>query len=142
MSIVLSLTVLGIMLLFYYDNFSITFDEEYAKVLGINTGRMNSLIVLLTAITVVLAMKVVGVMLISALLILPAVTALQIARSFRSTMFLSALSGILSVVAGICSSFLLNLPTGATIVMINFLFFMAAFFYKKSILTKIGESNL
>jgi zinc transport system permease protein len=140
-TIVLSMTIIGITLLFYYENFSIAFDEEYAKVSGISTDRISSLIVLLTAVTVVLAMKVVGVMLTSALLILPAVTALQMAKSFRSTMFLSAMSGLLSVITGICSSFLLNLPTGATIVMINFLFFLAAFVCKKVFLKKKQTSQ-
>ena len=95
--------------------------------------KINTLLVILTGITVVLTMKVVGIMLTSALLILPAVTALQIAKSFRNTMILSSISGILSVIAGIYSSFLLNLPTGATIVMVNFLFFITAFFSRRAV---------
>jgi len=136
-SIALSAVVLVIILYFYHEHFSTTFDEEFAKVSGINTQKINSILVLLTGITVVLAMRVVGIMLVSALLILPAVSSLQIARSFRSTMTISAIIAILSVTLGISLSFIINLPTGATIVMVNFIFFMAAFLYRN--VFKIGR---
>jgi len=126
-SIILSVVVLSVVFLFYNEYFSTTFDEEFARISGINVSKLNSLLVLLTGITVVLTMKVVGIMLTSALLILPAVTALQIAKSFKSTMILSSLTGISSVIAGIYTSFVLNFPTGATIVMVNFIFFTTAF---------------
>lgn len=129
-SIALSLVVLLIISIFYHEHFSATFDEEFAKVSGINTKKINSLLVLLTGITVVLAMRVVGIMLTSSLLILPAVTALQIARSFKNTMVISSITAILSVMIGISISFMMNLPTGATIVMVNFIFFVAAFLYR------------
>lgn len=133
LSIVLSVVVLLIIFFLYNELFSTTFDEEFAKVTGVNTKKINSLLVLLTAITVVLAMRVVGIMLVTALLILPAVTALQIARSFRSTMALSSTVGIGSVLIGTYLSFAMNLPTGATIVMVNFLFFMAALLYRNAL---------
>jgi zinc transport system permease protein len=129
-SIALSLVVLLTILFFYHEYFSATFDEEFAKVSGINTKKINSILVLLTGITVVLAMKVVGIMLTSSLLILPAVTALQIAKSFKTTMIISSLIAISSVVVGIYISFILNLPSGATIVMANFVIFTAAFLYR------------
>ncbi len=72
-------------------------------------------------------MRVVGIMLVSALLILPAVTALQFARGFRTTIIISCLTGILSVLAGITISFVLDLPAGATIVMVNFALFLLSF---------------
>jgi len=131
-SIALSIAVLLIVFFFYNEHLSTTFDEEFAKVSGINTKKINSLLVLLTGITVVLAMRVVGIMLISALLILPAVTALQMARSFRSTIAISSVVAVLSVIIGIYVSFVMNLPTGATIVMINFVFFIAALFFKNA----------
>jgi zinc transport system permease protein len=81
---------------------------------------------MLTALSVVLAMKLVGIMLISSLLILPAVSALQLARSFRACIAFAALAGCSSVVLGIFVSFVTNLPTSATIVMLNLLFFGAA----------------
>jgi zinc transport system permease protein len=112
---------------FYNDLFASTFDEELARTSGIDTSRLNAVLVLMTALTVVLAMKVVGVMLISALLILPAATALQLAKGFKTAIVSAAFFGVATVVAGITLSFLLNLPTGATIVMINFAGFALAF---------------
>lgn len=126
----LSGMVLLTVYLYYDEIFSITFDEEFAKASGINTEKINTLLVLLTSVTVVLTMKVAGIMLTSALLILPAVTAFQVARGFRHSMIIAAASGLLSVVSGIFLSFALNLPTGATIVMMNFLLFVIVFVFR------------
>jgi zinc transport system permease protein len=78
-------------------------------------------------------MKVVGIMLISALLIFPAVTALQIAKSFRTLMIAASFSAVISVVAGVIVSLHFDLPTGATIVIINFIFFISGLAYKRII---------
>ena len=123
---VLFCVVMLLVALFYNDLFAITFDEDLAQSSGIRTGLINRVLVLLTALTVVLAMKVVGIMLISALLILPAVTALQVARGFRTTIVTAVGIAVFSVVSGIFSSFALNLPTGATIVIINIVLFLLA----------------
>ena len=127
LSIALSIAVLAVIFLYFQEIFSMTFDEEFARVSGIATERLNTLLVLLTAITVVLSMNVVGIMLISALLILPAVTALQLARGFRTAMLISACAALASVAGGIFISLALNLPTGATIVLTNFVLFLVAF---------------
>jgi zinc transport system permease protein len=116
---------------FYNELFAITFDEELAETSGVRVERINAVLVLLTALTVVLAMKVVGIMLISALLILPAVSALQLARGFKTAILLSASLGVVSVVGGIFVSFFMNLPTGATIIIINFLLFVVSFLLRK-----------
>lgn len=131
LSVMLSLVVLLTIYFFYWDLFSATFDEEYAKTTGIKTDFINSLLTVLTAITVVLSVKVVGIMLVSALLILPSVTALQVSRKFKTALFLGGLFSIISVLAGITLSFILDLPAGATIVMINAVFFIFALIYKK-----------
>jgi zinc transport system permease protein len=125
--------------LFFNDLLAITFNEELARVSGIRTRLINAVLVMLTALSVVLAMKLVGIMLISSLLILPAVSALQLARSFRACIALAALAGCSSVVAGIFVSFVTNLPTSATIVMLNLLFFGGACAVRR-ILTP-GSSN-
>jgi zinc transport system permease protein len=130
-SICLSIILLVTILLFYHDLFSVTFDEESARVSGIKTRRINAILVLLTSLTVCLAMKMVGIMLISALLIIPSVTALQMGKGFRVTLMLSSITGVFSVIAGIFISFMADLPTGATIVILNFLFFAVAFVYRK-----------
>jgi zinc transport system permease protein len=129
-AIALSLLVLLIVYFYFHEIFSITFDEEFAKASGINTARINAILVMLTGVTVVLTMKVVGIMLTSALLILPAVTSFQVARSFRSTIIIAAVFSLLSVISGIFLAFVLNLPAGASIVLLNFLFFIAAFAWR------------
>ncbi|QQS59914.1 metal ABC transporter permease [Candidatus Peregrinibacteria bacterium] len=128
---VLSLVILATIFLFYWDLFSATFDEEYAKTTGIKTNFINMLLTILTAITVVLSIKVVGVMLISALLIFPAITALQISKKFKNALFSACFISFSSVFFGIICSFLLDLPTGAVIVMINAIFFITALLCKK-----------
>jgi zinc transport system permease protein len=127
---VLFIVVMLAVAVFYRDLFAITFDEELAKCSGVRTSVINTVLVMLTALTVVLAMKVVGIMLISALLILPAVSALQIARSFISTIIASCCFATISVIIGIFGSFILNLPTGGSIVIINFILFILAFTLK------------
>jgi len=129
-SIVLSVLVLLLVYLYYHELFSVTFDGEFAGVSGIRTGKINIMLVLLASVTVVLAMNVVGILLVSALLILPAVTSLQLARGFGNALVIASLTAVSSVVAGIFSSLLMNLPTGATIVMVNLLFFILAFTIK------------
>lgn len=128
---ILFVVVLLTVALLYNELFAITFEEELAATSGIHVERTNNILVLLTALTVVLAMKVVGIMLISALLILPAVSALQLARGFKTAIFLSVCIGVASVVGGIFVSFLLNLPTGATIIICNFFLFLASSLFKK-----------
>ncbi len=126
-SVVLCLCLIMAITLFYHELVAISFDEESARASGIKTGRINRVLVLLTALTVVLAMKVVGIMLVSSLLIIPSVTALQFSRGFRATIVISCLTGMISVIAGIIISFMLDLPSGATIVFLNFLIFITTF---------------
>jgi zinc transport system permease protein len=126
-SISLSVVLIFVIWFFYHELLSITFDEESAKASGVKTKTINAILVLLTSLTVVLAMRVVGIMLISSLLILPPVTALQVARGFRMTIIIASASGVLSVILGIFLSLVADLPSGATIVILNFLFFIGAF---------------
>lgn len=129
-AISVSLIVLLVVYFYYQEIFSLTFDEEFAKASGINAERISELIVMLTAVTVVLTMKIVGIMLTSALLILPAVTAFQVARGFRNAIIIASAVSLLSVFSGIALSFFLNLPAGASIVIINFLFFIIIFAFR------------
>ncbi len=127
LSAALSVVVLAVIYLFYNDLIAATFDEEYAKVMGIRTGRLNGVLSALTAVSVVLSVRVVGVMLVSALLIIPAVTALQLARSFRGTLVVAIIISAASVAAGIAISFAFDLPSGATIVLVSLGFFALSF---------------
>lgn len=123
----ISLLVILVTVLFYHDLFAITFDEEYAKVTGIKVKAVNKILIILTALIVVLGIKIVGTMLVSSLIILPAVSALQVMRSFRGTIVLAGIFATTSVMAGIFISYILNYPSGATIVMVNFIFFIGSF---------------
>ncbi len=126
LALLLALGVLIFLGLNYRQIMTMTYDEEFAKTTGIKTRRLNIITVILTAVTVVLAMRVAGIMLTSALLILPAVTALQLARGFVSALIIAAAVSILAVILGIIASFLLDLPAGASIVLVNFLLFLTA----------------
>jgi zinc transport system permease protein len=130
-SIILSFLVLVLLYFFYWDLFSATFDEEYAKTTGIKTNFINVLLTLMTAVTVVLSVKMVGVMLVSALLILPAVSALQFSKGFKPAIFSAIAISVISVIFGISLSFFMDLPTGATIVMCNVLIFILSFVYRQ-----------
>ena len=131
LSILLSMIVLATVFLLYHQLFSATFDEEYAKTTGVRTELINVILTVLSAITVLLSVKVVGVMLVSALLILPAVSALQVAKKFQIAILASGLFSVFSVIAGITFSLLLNFPPGATIVLVSIFIFILALIYKK-----------
>lgn len=123
--------VLAVVVYFYDDLFALTFDQELACSMGINTGRINILLFLLTAVAAVLAMKVAGIMLVSAMLILPALTALQMSMSFRKTLIAAVGFAVGAVLCGIIIAFMLNLPAGAMIVLLNICFLSAVFVVKK-----------
>lgn len=122
-AVVLFIIVIGLLSFYFHDLTALAFNEELAATSGINVTFLNSLLAVLTALTVVLAMKLVGVMLISALLILPACTALQLAKGFKMAVLLAMAVSLLAVIGGIILSFVLNLPTGATIILLAFILF-------------------
>lgn len=122
-TIFISLLVVLVIILFYHDLFAITFDEDYAHVSGIKVKIVNKILIILTSLIVVLGIKIVGTMLVSSLIILPAISALQVVRSFKTAIVLSGLFAVSSVIIGIFASYVLNYPSGATIVMINFIFY-------------------
>jgi len=131
MTAAISFLVVGVIWLFYHDLFAITSDEEYARVSGIKVSRVNTIFILLTSCIVVLGIKIVGTMLVSSLIIVPALAALQLVRSFKATIILSGFFSIVSVGLGVFASYIFNLPSGAAIVMVNFLFFIAALLYRR-----------
>lgn len=131
MAVVLALIGLFVAIWYYYGFVSSTFDENYAKTSGIDVKRLNFILSALTALTVVLGVKVAGIMLVSAMLVIPAAASLQIAKSFKGALLISSSIGVFSVLSGISFAFLADLPAGATIVMINFLVFLLAFAWRK-----------
>lgn len=126
-SIFLSITVIGVILFYYQDLFALTYDEEYAVVMGKKPKKLSRILAVLTSITIVLGIRVVGTMLISSLIIFPTVTALQLNRGFKQTIALAIIISVSAVVLGIFASFAFNLPTGSTIVLVNSAFFAISF---------------
>jgi zinc transport system permease protein len=131
MSIALSTVVVTGLLVFYNALFAVTHDEEFAEVIGIDAKLMNRVIAVLTSITIVLGIRVVGTMLISSMIIFPTVTALQLSKSFKQTIVISVLVSIFCVITGVLASFVFNLPSGATIVMFNAVCFVLFFTIKQ-----------
>ncbi|MFZ3105677.1 MAG: metal ABC transporter permease [Smithella sp.] len=131
LSFIVFLTTVATVVIFYDDLFAVTFDEELAQTMGVKTKRINVILFLLTAVAAVLAMKVAGIMLVSAMLILPPLTALQLSMSFKKTIIAAVCFSILSVICGIILAFLLNLPAGGIIVIFNIGFLLLIFGAKK-----------
>lgn len=119
LSVILCICVLFMFVFFYTKIFAVTFDESFAKATGTRTGLYNSLIALLTAVTVVLGMRMMGALLISALIIFPALTSMNLCKSFRSVTICSVILSLVCFLIGIIASYGLNTPTGATVVVVN-----------------------
>jgi zinc transport system permease protein len=131
LSVIVFVTVATTVIIFYDDLLAVTFDEELARTMGIKTKRINIILFVLTAVAAVLAMKVAGIMLVSAMLILPPLVALQLSLNFKMTIIAALFFSILSVICGIITAFLLNLPAGGTIVLFNIAFLFLIFGAKK-----------
>lgn len=119
-SFIFTCLFLSYVFLFYGELVSTTFDEELAFVEGVNTERINTVLAVFTAVTVVMGMKIVGLLLVTSLLIIPPVTSLQFSKEFKTTFFLSIFFGVVSVVLGIALSLLFDVPAGSSIVLVNF----------------------
>ncbi len=117
--VVLSVAVVVIFVLFYNKIFAVTFDESFAKAVGTNADRYNLLIAVVIAVIIVLAMNLVGSLLISALVIFPALSAMRLFRSFRTVTVFSAVLSVVCAVAGIVISVLAGTPVGSTIVAVD-----------------------
>nr|MBQ4319635.1 metal ABC transporter permease [Clostridia bacterium] len=124
LSVVLSVNVLAIYVLFYNKIFAVTFDENFAKATGTRTGIYNMLIAFLTAITIVLGMRLMGSMLISSLIIFPSLSAMRLFKSFRGVVIVSAIISIFSFIAGIVISYMYGSPAGASVVTVNIAVFV------------------
>ena len=116
---VLLAVVIALLLCFYRFLTSACFDEPFAKTRGIDVEMVNLVLVLVTSVAVVLAFKVVGIFLISALIIIPPVAALLLSHTFKQVLWLSAAFGVGSVWAGIYLSFVWDIPSGASIILMN-----------------------
>ncbi|MDO4816529.1 MAG: metal ABC transporter permease [Bacillota bacterium] len=124
LSIILSIIVLVMFILLYPRIFAVTFDEGFAKATGTRADTYNTVIAVLTAVTVVLGMRMMGALLISSLIIFPALTSMRICRSFKSVILCSAVLSVVCFVTGMVASYVLELPSGASVVVVNIIAFL------------------
>jgi zinc transport system permease protein len=136
-SIILSAIVLVVFVLHYNTVFSVTFDEQFAKATGVKTSFFNTLIAVLTAVTVVLGMRMMGSMLISALIIFPALPSMQIFKPFKAVTLSSAVLSVVCVITGLIVSCFWEVPAGACVVVVNIAAFLI--FYILSAILKINK---
>ncbi|MDB5224599.1 MAG: ABC-type transporter, integral rane subunit [Candidatus Adlerbacteria bacterium] len=127
---ILALIVVAVLTAFYKELVYITFDEESAQVGGIPTRRINTLLIVLAALTISLSIPIIGILLIAALIVIPVIAALQLRKSFAQTILYAEGISLFSVLAGIFTSFYLDLSTGGTIVLIMLAIFLLIMAYK------------
>ena len=137
LSIILAAAVLILFVLFYNKIFAVTFDETFAKATGTKTGIYNMLIAFLTAITIVLGMRMMGALLISSLIIFPALTSMRLCKKFRSVTVCSAVVSVICFFIGVVISYLYATPTGASVVIVNLIAFLL--FWLINIVLKRGK---
>lgn len=119
LSVVMAVIVLVLFVFFYHKIFAITFDETFAQATGVKADLYNTLIAILTAVTIVLGMRMMGALLISSLIIFPALTSMRVCKTFKSVIINSALISVVCLVIGITVSYVWGTPAGASVVMAN-----------------------
>ncbi|MHA6251904.1 metal ABC transporter permease [Oceanobacillus sp. CAU 1775] len=124
--------VVSVVTFFYKELFTLSFDEEHATISGIHTKRIHLLFIILTSLVIAASIRIVGVLLVSALMTLPVAAAMRIAKGFKQMMLLSIIFGEISVIFGIIIGYYLSIPPGGTIVMIAVAILLLAIGFKKS----------
>ncbi len=119
----LSVAVIGFFLIFYHKIFAVTFDEAFATTSGVRVRLYNFLIAAVSGIVIVLAMKLVGALLISSLIIFPALSAMRVFRSFRAVVLCSGLLAVVGSLIGLLAALLLSTPTGASVAVVHIVIF-------------------
>lgn len=123
-STTLAISVIIIFILFYNKLFAVTFDEEFAKATGFKSEAFNLLIAFLTAVTIVIGMRMMGTLLISSLIVFPAVTSMRLFKTFKSVIISAGVVSVLCFMLGMIASFIFAIPTGASIVASNLVVFV------------------
>ncbi|MGN1281439.1 MAG: metal ABC transporter permease [Succinivibrio sp.] len=135
-TVVLCLLILMLFVIFYQKIFAITFDETFARACGLNVGRYNFILALMCAIIIVLGMKMMGALLISNLIVLPAVTAMRVCKRFKTVVIYSVIISIFCFFSGLILSYVYSTPTGASVVLINVALFVIHVVIEKIYCTK------
>ena len=128
---VLGIVVLATITFFWKELTCIAFDEELAETGGVQTTMINYIFVILTAITVSVSMRIVGILLIGALMVIPVTTAMQFDRSFRTTLWIALGVSLLAVIIGLFVAYYIGFSSGGTIVLLSMGFYFLASFKKK-----------
>lgn len=128
--LVITAVVLTSVSILYRQFLYITFDEEQAKVSGINVTRLNYLFIILASLTVIASMRLVGILLISSLIVMPNITAMMLGRGFKRTALISVVVSVVSVLCGITSSYIFNSAPSGTIVLISISIFLLTYIVK------------
>lgn len=116
--LLLGCVVVVSIVLFYHKLFCVVFDEEWAQTIGLSSGRLNAVMILLAALTVALSMRIVGALLVGALMIIPCVAATKLGKGFFITIIISIVTSCVSVMSGIMLSYHIGWPSGGTIVIV------------------------
>ncbi len=119
LGIIITLLVAGLFILFYHRIFAVTFDEEFARATGTKVNLLNTVIAILTSITVVIGMRMMGTLLVSSLIVFPPLAAIRLCGTFKGVTIASAIISVFSFICGLILSYALSFPTGATIVITN-----------------------
>jgi len=118
-------------IVFYNRMFAVTFDESFASATGIKGERYRAVLSIMTAVVIVIGLRLVGAMLISGLIIFPALSAMRIAKSYKLVTVYSGIIALLSFIIGVVTSFAFALPTGASIIVVNLIIFIICGFFRK-----------
>ena len=132
LSVVLSIIVLILFVFCYHSIFAVTFDESFAKATGVKVSFFNSMIAILTAITIVLGMQMMGAMLISSLIIFPALSSMRLFKSFKSVMISSGILSVVCFCIGMVISYMYSTPAGASVVLVNLAVFIVLLILERS----------
>ena len=134
LSAFLSVIVLGMFVVCYNKVFAVTFDESFAKATGVDVSAYNTIIAVLTAVTIVLGMRMMGAMLISSLIIFPALTSMRVFKSFSGVILSSGCISVICFFIGLVLSYVYSIPAGASVVVVNI-----AMFFLFCLVRKIGN---
>lgn len=138
----IAIVVVTVIFLFYKELITLSFDEEHATVSGIHAKRIHFLFIVLTALVIAASIRIVGVLLVSALMTLPVAAALRFAKSFKQLILYSIIFGEISVVIGLISGYYLSIPPGGTIVLIAVIILLIALYLKRMKLRSKKERSI
>ena len=124
LSLIVSIVVISLFIIFYRKIFSITFDEDFSKANGLNTNFYTYLIAILTAVLIVVGMRLMGTLLISSIIIFPALTSMRLFKSFKKVVISSAVVSVIAFIFGLYFSYVYNISAGAMIVIVNLVLFI------------------